>query len=336
MESRDRQSSRHSQPPQHKRNPSLDAQSDLWDIKSTSSWATGINCAVPLNAASRMTHTNSLTWKSTSTKLQGEFDRMQRLVRLIAPEQFKHPAKPTNGPCDIVPKTLGEYIEHTKEMLQMKAKEMQRNIALKEAGRVQETRTIGSGRAKVPPAIMLRFGARAVVYPDERSPVLCQETMWYTDPDKLGVPKVKWPTQAELQACGDKRENSAIFTRCGRFLPAPRIRMTIRPSEQTTYAHRANAECSYIKKLLPFDEHGPIYDHGPSPMEILRANVDTDNDPRFEELGRAYLGEALMEDVGEWSPACVPQWLIERQQVEARVQAMYAAGEPAPWGRPEW
>lgn len=216
------------------------------------------------------------SWKSPVVKLEEDFARMHKVVSFIAPEQFKNPAKPIDGPCGVVPATLPQFIEHRQAMAEMSSRQMQKNISSMK-DQIAARKAHG--------AIKSSLGKGAKIHDSGFSPVVCMPTIWANEFAHFNIPQAKWPSQTELQFNGDNRENLA--TRCGRYLPPPRF-----PTHEDIKFYDVP-----ILPALSFDQTGPIFDNGPEPVEVMRANIVTDNDPVFEYAGRALLGGELLEEM---------------------------------------
>lgn len=231
-------------------------------------------------------YTASITWKSPAVLQKEEWERCKQRVRHLAPEQFRSVAKPTFGPSEIFPQNVREYIEHKKGMLAMREGELLQSAArLKD--QIKAWESIPPGQRMIKPA----FGGK--VFSDGLSPVLMQKTIWCE-----GGGSADWPSMEELQWYGDNRQSRLARTKCGRFLPPPRVSM----GPEVPFLDRP------IIKPNAFDETGPIFSTGPRPDYAERHNMIMNNDATFEKKGREWLGADLMEEVGEWKPPFVPDW----------------------------
>ena len=238
--------------------------------------------------------TQSQTWKSSVAKEREQFERRKTMVKRIAPEQFQSCARPTGEPCEIVPRTYEEWMQHQSEVKQMEIEEMKRNIKIK-----QDLRKAGPD-ARTPFVSAFAAGSK---FEDGRSAVLSQMSIWTAITGSLDHVRISWPKLDELRLHGDSRENGK--TRCGRFLPPPCL-----PAQQ----HIAIEERALVKSN-PLDQIGPLHQGGLGPVERLMANKSMDADPGFELEGAELIGESLMREVGCWLPPYVPEWSVHRQQL---------------------
>lgn len=231
-------------------------------------------------------YTASITWKSPAVLQQEEWERCKQRVRHLAPEHFRSVAKPTFGPSEIFPQNVSEYIEHKKGMMAMRESELLQSAArLKE--QIKAWESIPPGQRMIKPA----FGGK--VFNDGLSPSLMQKTIW-----SEGGSTADWPSMEELQWYGDNRQSRLARTKCGRFLPPPRVPM----GPEVPFLDRP------IIKPNTFDETGPIFSTGPRPDYAERHNMIMNNDAAFEKKGKELLGADLMEEVGEWKEPFVPDW----------------------------
>ncbi|KEF55313.1 uncharacterized protein A1O9_08967 [Exophiala aquamarina CBS 119918] len=142
---------------------------------------------------------------------------------------------------------------------------------------------------KIPPAqrkVMLAFSGK--VFKDGLSLVVALPTVWSVNYSGLGRGMSNWPSRGEMQWNGDSRQNGSAKTKCGRFLPPPRVPTTGTLQEQ-----------SFMRPWF-LDETGPIRSTGPQPDEIRYQNALMDNDPEFEATGAALIGSDLISEIGEW------------------------------------
>ena len=238
--------------------------------------------------------TQSQTWKSSVAKEKEQFERRKAMVKRIAPEQFQPCARPTGEPCEIFPRTCEEWMQHQSEMKQLEIEEMKRNIKIKQDLRNAEP------DARAPFTSAFEAGNK---FDDGRSAVLSQMSIWtaaIAPPENV---RATWPKLDELRLHGDSRESGK--TRCGRFLPPPCL-----PVQQ----HIAIEERTLVKSK-PLDEIGPLHQDGLAPVERLMANKLVDEDPEFEREGAQLIGDGLMQDVGSWAPAYVPQWSVHQRHM---------------------
>lgn len=224
-------------------------------------------------------------WKSKARHETEEFNKIRKLVKLVAPEMFKEDAKPLGQPSGIFPQNVAEYSRFKYEMYGMRADELEESAA-KTTAMVEAMEQIAKDQRKIKSA----FGLNGKVFLDAFSPVLAQPTIWCLQHTEAGPNhRAPWPTKAELLWNGDNRENSHAGTRCGRFLPPPRVSM----APDVPFLEHP------IIRPQRMDETGPIFSNGPSPAEAHEANIEMSNDPTFEEEGRGLVGEGLMEEIGE-------------------------------------
>ncbi|EHY60810.1 hypothetical protein HRR83_000576 [Exophiala dermatitidis] len=254
-------------------------------------------------------HTSSITWKSKAVKEKEEFERVKQRVRHFAPEQFRAKAKPGHAPSEIFPQNVGEWITHKKEMLAMAEAEKQKNCDLLKA-QILAQEKIPKHQRKLKPV----FGKDGKVFTNGLSPVLGLPTIWSAEYKGEPAP---WPTVGEMQWNGDSRECVLARTKCGRFLPPPRV-----PAEPKSSVPFQDLP---YKRQLPLDQTGPIFCNGPRPDEIHSNNAEMDNDPEFEAQGNFYLGSELMEELGEWKPPYVPEWQQEQHAMEEELAVQVAA-----------
>lgn len=243
-------------------------------------------------------YTQSQTWKSERAKDREQFERKKNLVKRIAPEQFRNPARPTRGPCEIVPHSYEEWVQHQSEIKQMEIEIMKRNISIKE-------QRINSGPDARKP-LKSSFDPSNEKFQDGRAAVLSQPTVWSHLPE-LPIKHLiaPWPSQDELRFYGDNRENGR--TRCGRFFPPPRL-----PGHEDI-----PIEERILLRSFALDEIGPLHSGGPRPSEIQQANHFLDNDDEFKETGLFLIGLSLMEEVGKWKPPFEPDWVCEQRETRA-------------------
>ncbi|KAI1613323.1 hypothetical protein EDD37DRAFT_693317 [Exophiala viscosa] len=239
-------------------------------------------------------HTASTTWKSNYVKEQEEFERVKHRVKHIAPEHFKADAKPGRGPSEIFPQDVTEWTQHKKEILAIAQAEQQKNCELLKAQITARTKIPKQQRK-----IKSVFGVDGKVFNDSRGPVLAVPTIWSDEHSQV---QATWPTLAELRWNGDSRECKLARTKCGRYLPPPRD-----PSEPSLTWHDQP-----FLRASPLDQTGPVYTQGPRPDEVYEANDDMNNDAEFEKPGNFFLGDNLMQEIGEWRPSFVPEWRQEQ------------------------
>lgn len=235
-------------------------------------------------------HTSSITWKSNAIKEKEEYERFKQRVRHFAPEQFKPNAKPGRGPSEIFPQNVGEWVTYKKEVLAMAEAEQEKNCELLKAQIDAQQRTPKKQRK-----IKSAFGKSGKIFKDGLSPILSLPTIWSAEYFRKIA---SWPSAGEMQWNGDSRQNVLAKTKCGRFLPPPRV---------ATDSSAPFQEQPFLKQL-PLDQTGPIFASGPRPDEIEINNADMNDDPDFEAAGYFYLGTALMKEVGEWRPSSIPEW----------------------------
>ncbi|EXJ76998.1 hypothetical protein A1O3_10155 [Capronia epimyces CBS 606.96] len=253
-------------------------------------------------------HTSSITWKSNAVKEKEEYERVKQRVRHLAPEQFRVNAKPGRGPSQIFPRNAGEWVAHKKEILTMAEAEKQKNCDLLKAQILAQEKMPKHQRK-----LKSVFGKDGKVFEDGLSPVLGLPTVWSAE--YLDEP-AHWPSAGELQWNGDSRECVLAKTKCGRFLPPPRV-SAAEPS--------APFQEQPFLRQLPFDQTGPIFSTGPRPDEIHSNNAMMNDDPDFEVAGQFYLGSELMSELGEWEPIFVPDWQQEQRAMseELAIQGDY-------------
>ena len=239
------------------------------------------------------THTSSVTWKSQAVKDKEEYERFRQRVRHLAPEQFKAYAKPGRERSEIFPQNVGEWLMHKKEVLAMAEVENKKNCDMLKA-KIEASEKIPKQQRKIKSA----FGEGGKVFKDGFSPVLYLPTIWSAG--YLAKP-ANWPAKGEMQWNGDSRQCNLAKTKCGRFLPPPRV-----PADPAARLR----EPPFIKQL-PFDETGPVYASGPRPDEVYTNNMEMNHDPEFEACGSFLLGGGLMKEIGEWKAPFVPEWLKE-------------------------
>lgn len=243
-------------------------------------FTTPVKQTLPLISANLPpSHSSSVTWKSPVVKEKEEFERMRQRVRHIAPQ---HVPKPNAGkaPSNIFPQNVQEWMAHKKDMLAMAEAENKKNCELLKR-QIEAQEKIAKGQRK----IVSVFGEGGKVFTDGLSPVLALPSIWSAE--YLGA-SAPWPRKAELEWCGDCRQNSGAKTKCGRVLPTP---------------HPPNG---YFWSPFPIDQVGPLFSAGPSPGEFITANRGMDNDPTFEDQGVEYLGGDLMKEVGFCMPGYQP------------------------------
>lgn len=238
-------------------------------------------------------HTASATWKSNNVKEQEEFERTKQRVRHIAPEQFKPNAKPGKGPSEIFPQNVAEWLQHKKEMLAIVQAEQQKNCELLKNQILVKTKLPKDQRK-----IKSGFGVDGKVFNDGAGPVLARATIWSAEHSRVPA---KWPTLAELRWNGDSRECKLARTKCGRYLPPPRD-----PSDPSLMW-----QDQPFLRATTLDQTGPVYIVGPRPDEVYDHNAVMDKDLGFEKLGNFFLGDELMQEIGEWQPVFVPEWRKE-------------------------
>ena len=239
-------------------------------------------------------HTASTTWKSNNIKEQEEFERIKQRVKHIAPEHFKPNAKPGRGPSEIFPQNPTEWTQHKKEILAIAQAEQQKNCELLKAQITARTK-IPKNQRKMKSVL----GVDGKVFNDGRGPILAMPTIWSAEHSEV---EATWPTLAELRWNGDSRECKLARTKCGRYLPPPRNSSD--PS--LTWHDQPFLQASSL------DQTGPVYTQGPRPDEVYESNEDMNNDLAFEELGNFFLGDDLMQELGEWRPGFVPEWRQEQ------------------------
>jgi hypothetical protein len=230
-------------------------------------------------------------WKSDAKKMEDQFDKIRKGVKIIAPELFKDKPKPFKIPAHIFPRTFKEYKEFRNDMYVMRADELEDN-----AGKLSRIAESMENIPKNKRQIKSAFGEQGKMFLDGfGGPVLMQPTIWSIEHDKLATCRAPWPTRAELLCNGDNRENDG-YTRCGRYLPVPR-----QPREEGV----SIMETPFIEPYA-MDMTGPLRCDGPGPAEVAYANEIMDNDEAFEaELG-SLLGNDLMLEVGTWDPPYLP------------------------------
>ncbi len=261
--------------------------------------------ALAVVPSSGPSYTSTRTWKSPAIKDQEEYERLRQRVRHFAPEQFKPNAKPGRGPCEIVPRNVIEWRAHQLEMLNIAEAENNRNCELLKA-KIEAQPKIPKQHRKLKSA----FGEGGKVFTDGLSPVLGLPTIWSAEHLQQTA---TWPSKAEFQWNGDSRECSLAKTKCGRYLPPPRT------SAEATKPMR---EPKFIKPLS-MDETGPVFSSGPYASEVHACNLEMDNDPAFEAHGAFFVGAGLMEEVGEWKPAFIPDWRQEQLTGNARAMVLH-------------
>jgi hypothetical protein len=242
----------------------------------------------------------SQTWKSEQAREREQFERKKNLIKHIAPEQFRDAAKPTNKPCEIVPRNYNEWVQHQADVKRMEIEEMNKTIKIKE-----DRKNAGS-HARLP--IKSAFGINGKQLKAKNlSTVLAQPTVFTPFYEATDIrPQAQWPCHAELHWDGDSRENCNAKTRCGRFLPALRDPR----DENVMYSERRQLA------QLPLDQTAitnHLYGFGPPPRVFIEANMIMDKDPRFESAGQFYLGADLMQEIGEWKEPHIPDWLMEQK-----------------------
>lgn len=239
-------------------------------------------------------HTSTKTWKSSERKEEEEYRRTRKQVRHLAPEMFKDNAEPFGESCDIFPRNVTEWKQFKSDMYGMRADELEKNA--------QKTLAMAEALENIPKekrAVKSAFGDGAKVFKDGLGPVLAQPTIWSLEHGVSGWREpVPWPTQAELLWNGDNRGTVNGRTRIDRYLPPPR---------QSTTSGISFHDLPLVR-TFPLDKTGPIFESGPSPVEIDEANSTMNNDETFEEAGQEALGAGLMEKIGEWQPPYVPAW----------------------------
>ena len=259
-----------------------------------------------LTAQPHPSHTSSVTWKSNAVKEKEEFERVKQRVRHFAPEQFRPNAKPGKRPSEIFPQNAAEWVNHKMEILAMAEVQKEKNCELLKA-EIAARQKISKDQRKIKSVL----GPDGKIFKDGLSPVLCLPTIWSLEYTEHGNQVAKWPSAGELQWNGDDRQNVFAKTKCGRFLPPPRA-----PAKPPlTFQDQP------FLKALPLDQTGPIFTMGPRPNEIQMNNLDMNNAPEFEEQGHFYLGTELMEELGEWKPSCVPDWLQAQQVMDRELVA---------------
>jgi hypothetical protein len=266
----------------------------------------------PVNGPS---YTSTRTWKSQAVKDSEEYDRFRQRVRHFAPEQFKPNAKPGRRPSEIFPQNVAEWITHKKDMLTIAEAETKKNCELLKA-QIEAQQKVPKQQRKIKSV----FGEGAKVFDDGFSPVLCLRTIWSAECPRKPA---DWPSKAELQWNGDSRECSQARTKCGRYLPPPRVPTT--PS--------APFQEQPFQKPHVFDETGPVFSSGPSPAELYHGNLAMNSDLGFEADGAFYLGTELMEEIGEWKPCVVPEW--REEQLARHAQTMVIYDEDGMFGTPD-
>lgn len=265
-----------------------------------------------------ISHTNTYSWKSVDTIRAEEFARVQRLVKHIAPEQFRNPAKPTNGPCEIMPTNVLEHLEHDTALLVMATEQKVKNMAAKKAAKELTAKFEASGEIQRP--IRSRFGEHGKAFMDGLSSVLSLPTIWCTAHTQFGLENAQWPTLVEFQECGDRRENETVATRCGRYLPIP-CQKYVMPVHDVFGGDRCEQIQFYVQqKYFPLDKPGPLFSVGPSPAEADTANSVMNSSAEFEARSRFLLGDTA-EEIGKWQEPFVPDWLAE-QRNRAKVNHM--------------
>lgn len=226
---------------------------------------------------------------------------------MLAPEMFKDKSYPFGKPADIVPRTFPQYLDFKYDTYGMRADELEENAA--------KLSNIADSMANIPKnkrQIKSVYGENGKMFLDGfGGPVLMQPTIWSIEHEKLSTGTAPWPSRAELRGNGDHRENNGV-TRCGRYLPFPR---------QPPMEGISTMNTPWIEQY-PMDVTGPLRYGGPSPMEIKQANMIMDNDEAFEVDIRDKLGEELMLEVGNWSPAYLLNPAPPAQQLpnDARLQ----------------
>lgn len=253
-------------------------------------------------------HTASITWKSAWVKEKEEYERLKQRVRHFAPALFKVDARPEVDPTQVFPQNRSEWVEHKRGYLAMVEAEKRKDIMnLKAQIAAMEKKPSGQKQ------IMRAF--RGKVFKDGLSAVLALPTVFSVNYDGFGQGISNWPSRGELQWNGDSRQNGHAKTKCGRFLPPPRVPAISAISFQE----------QYFMRPWPLDETGPIHTMGARPDEVQYENAIMDNDPEFEATGAAWLGSDLMAEVGEWSEPYVPeQQPAEFQPVVENPETQYA------------
>ncbi|KIW74278.1 hypothetical protein Z517_12218 [Fonsecaea pedrosoi CBS 271.37] len=244
-----------------------------------------------------VSHTSSVTWKSQTIKDKEEYERVKQRVRHFAPEHFKANTKQGPGASSIFPQNVGEWLTHKKEILALAEREQQKNCEMLKA-QIEARQKIPKSQRKIHSV----FGEDGKIFNDGLSPVLGLPTIWSAEyPGRVA----KWPSNGEMQWNGDNRQSLLAKTKCGRFLPPPRVPV----SPSTSFQEQP------FSRQLPLDEAGPIFSMGPRPDEIYVNNADMDGDAQFEALGNFFLGTELMEQIGQWRAPLVPEWLQQQQMM---------------------
>jgi hypothetical protein len=266
---------------------------------------------VPITTPS---HTATRTWKSQAIKDQEEYERIRQRVRHFVPGHFtKANARRSPGQTYIFPQNVKDWLIHKKEMVAMAEEQQTKNCDTLKA-RIEAYQKIPKGQSKIKSV----FGEGGKVFHDGLTPVLALPSIWATGPL---TQTAAWPSKEELQMSAD------VSRAYGRCLPPPRIVV-----EPTAPWHEQP-----LAPLLLLDELCPNYTYGPDPQEMHLCNQNMDSDPGFEDLGALYLGNDLMEQLGEWQPPAVAR-AYPQQQIQQRaafrpgVSIIYE--EPEPFGTP--
>jgi hypothetical protein len=230
-------------------------------------------------------------WKSEAKKMEDQFDKIRKGVKIIAPELFKDKPKPFKVPAHIFPRTFKEYADLRNDMYTVRADELEDN-----AGKLLKIAESMQHIPKNKRQIKSAFGEQGRMFLDGfGGPVLMQPTIWSIEHDKLATSHAPWPTRAELLCNGDNRENDG-FTRCGRYLPVPR-----QPRKEGVSIMKT----PFIEPYA-MDMTGPLRCEGPGPAEVAYANEILDNDESFDAELEDLLGNDLMLEVGTWDPPYLP------------------------------
>lgn len=147
-----------------------------------------------------------------------------------------------------VPKNFTQWLIHRAEVNEMKAKDLTRTMAIKEAEFQSE---------------ILKERVRAAFarknFDDGRSSVTAQETIWapWSRPT-LRRPFASWPCHQEMKEEGDERNTSGF----GRFPALPRIAA----NETVNYKYRNVIEATDLDRVWPLPPVLPILDDAEGPL----------------------------------------------------------------------
>ena len=241
---------------------------------------------IPYQPARIDRHSQALTCKIKGYKEQEiEYKAIRKSVKPLAASLFI----PGAG-ADLFPQDAYEWVDFKWSLFGGVALELDENA--------EKTRAMMEALLSIPKnkrQIKSMFAEDGKKFGDGLSPVLARGTVFSPEFVESGqAEEVGWPSQAELLECGDYRENKNVQTRCGRFLPPPRLIGRRGGSFLENQSVRSSA----------MDRAGPIFEYGPTPAELEEANEAMDNGSEFETQGRNLLGRGLSEVVG------LPDWSI--------------------------